>query len=65
MVITITELFLVVWAVVATIAYVITKNHHDGFKEMTARIFLEVSQGKATIIETEHGVAINRIGDSK
>ena len=65
MTVTIAELFLGVWAIVATIGYVITKNHHEGFKEMTARIFIEVSQGKVKIIETEHGVAINRIGDSK
>ena len=60
MTVTIAELFLTAWAIVATIAYVITKNQYEGFREMTAMTFLEVAQGKAKIIETERGISINR-----
>jgi len=48
--ITVSEMFLIVWASVMTVLYLITKSSADDFKSHTLYKLRQVSEGKAKVV---------------
>lgn len=66
MTVTMTEIALFVWAMVATAAWLRKKEQMRFYKNMTAEVLLRLAQGRLRIVETQDGFELKeavRVGE--